>query len=64
MIKVCEHCSNVDVEALIQAVGEESVKIGCLEACAKYDTEAYGFIDDELVVEHNSSDWIEKAKNL
>ena len=62
MIKVCEHCSNVDVNELVLEVGSETVEVGCIGKCGAYSDKAYGFINDELVVEENSTDWINKAK--
>ncbi len=64
MIKVCEHCSNINIELLKNEVGEDKVEVGCIENCAAYKTEAYGFINDELIVEKDSDDWIKKASKL
>ena len=61
MIKVCEHCSNIDVDQLKKAVGEENVKVGCFGNCGAYKTEAYGYVNDELFVEDNQEDWIKKV---
>lgn len=62
MIKVCAHCSNINIDELKEAVGEEKVQVGCIENCAAYKTEAYGYINDELVVELTSEEWIKTAK--
>jgi len=64
MIKVCEHCSNINIELLKNEVGEDKVEVGCIENCAAYETEAFGFINDELIVEKDSDDWIKKASKL
>jgi len=64
MIRVCEHCSNVDIEELKSQIGEDKLQFGCIENCAAYKTEAYGYVNDELIVEKNSTDWIEKVSKL
>lgn len=61
MIKVCEHCSRVDIKALKEVVGEENVTVTCLENCAAYDDKSYGYIDGELFVEDSSENWIKKV---
>lgn len=61
MIKVCEHCSNINIEQLKEVVGEERVQVGCIENCAAYKTEAYGYVNDELIVEANTEEWIKKV---
>lgn len=61
MIRVCEHCSNINIEQLKEAVGEEQIQVGCIEDCAAYKTEAYGYVNDELIVEANTEEWIKKA---
>ncbi|MBO1264443.1 DUF1450 domain-containing protein [Proteiniclasticum sp. SCR006] len=63
MIKVCEHCSNINIEQLKKAVGEDIVQVGCIDKCAAYETEAYGYVDEELVVENNTEEWIKKVSN-
>jgi uncharacterized protein YuzB (UPF0349 family) len=60
MIRVCEHCSNVNVELLKEAAGEKNVKVGCIEKCAAYADDAYGYIDDEIIVEKSSENFIKK----
>lgn len=61
MIKVCEHCSNIDIEQLKEAVGEDKIQVGCFGNCAAYKTEAYGYVDEELVVEKNTEEWIKSV---
>lgn len=61
MIKVCEHCSNINIEQLQEAVGEIIVQVGCMENCGCYKTEAYGYVNDELVVAATSDEWIKKV---
>jgi len=61
MIKVCEHCSNIDVVELKKVVGEENVQVGCLGNCAAYKTEAYGIYKDELLVKNSSKEWIDQV---
>jgi hypothetical protein len=63
MIKVCEHCSNIDVVQLKKAVGEENVEVTCIGNCAAYKTEAYGYVNDQLIVEDNQDDWIKKVSS-
>ena len=62
MVKVCERCSNVDINELTRVVGTEKIEVGCIGNCAAYKDQAYGIINDELVVEENSQAWINKAK--
>lgn len=64
MIKVCEYCSNIDIEELKETVGDKNIVIGCIENCAAYKEKAYAIINDELVVENNSNDWIIKASKM
>jgi uncharacterized protein YuzB (UPF0349 family) len=61
MIKVCEHCSNINIEQLKETVGEDKVQVGCFGNCAAYETEAYGYVNDELIVASNTEDWIKKV---
>lgn len=63
MIRICEHCSNINLDQLKEAVGEKNIQVGCIENCAAYETKAYGFINNELVVEQSSEEWIKKALN-
>lgn len=62
MIKVCEHCSNVDVNELKKRFGEDEVQVGCIENCAAYKTEAYGYVGEELVVADTFELWLEKIE--
>lgn len=58
MIKVCEHCSNINIDVLKEAVGEDQVQVTCIENCAAYKTEAYGYVNDELIVAENTEAFI------
>ncbi len=60
MIRVCENCSNIDVDALIKVVGEDKVEVGCIGHCAEFDSETFGYINDEFIVEENQEAWITK----
>lgn len=64
MIKVCADCSNINIEQLMESVGEVKVEIGCVGDCAAYETEAYGLVNGELVVEASSDEWIKKISNM
>jgi len=61
MIRVCEHCSNVNIDELVSKVGKDKVQVTCIENCAAYKTEAYGYVNDELIVENSSDEWIKKV---
>ncbi|RDY26489.1 DUF1450 domain-containing protein [Romboutsia weinsteinii] len=62
MVRVCPYCSNVDVEKLKEAVGEENVKTGCVGMCRAYKTESVGKIDGEVVIKQTEAEFIEACK--
>lgn len=62
MIKVCEHCSNVKIEKLEAIVTEENIEVGCIENCAAYAKESYGYINDELVVASTEEEFLAIVK--
>lgn len=62
MIKVCPHCSNVDVNKLKEIVGGENVKTGCIGACRAFSKEAVAKIDGELVIKQNEQDLFDIVK--
>jgi len=64
MIRVCEHCSNINIGYLKKVVGKENVQVECLENCAAYGDSAYGYIDDKLIVESTSDNWIKKISEV
>ncbi len=59
MIKVCEHCSNIDLTELKTKFNEDEIQLGCIEMCGEHEGKAYGFVNDELVVKSDSNEWIE-----
>ncbi len=50
MIKVCEHCSNVNYTELKALVEEDQFSIKCIGHCEGHDGKSFGFIDGELVI--------------
>lgn len=48
MIRVCEHCSNVNIQTVIDLVGEANVEVGCMAQCGQHSDETCVLIDDEV----------------
>ncbi|WP_432666066.1 DUF1450 domain-containing protein [Wukongibacter baidiensis] len=62
MIRVCSHCSNVDISELKKSVPEKIIEIGCIENCAAYPDKAYGYFENELIVRDNSEELVQYIK--
>lgn len=48
MIRVCEHCSNVNIQTVIDLVGESNVEVGCMAQCGQHSDETCVLIDEEV----------------
>ncbi len=62
MVKVCGHCSNVDVEALKSVVDEAKLYVGCIEHCAAHADKSYGFINGQMVVVEDSEAFVKAVQ--
>ncbi|MEF9992292.1 MAG: DUF1450 domain-containing protein [Romboutsia sp.] len=62
MIRVCPHCSNVDVNKLKETVGIENVKTGCIGACRAFSKEAVIKIDGELIIKQSETELFDSLK--
>lgn len=63
MIRVCPHCSNVNVNKLKEVIGSENIKTGCIGACRSFTKECVAKVDGELIIKQNEDDLIEYIKN-
>lgn len=62
MIRVCPHCSNLDVNKLKETIGEENVKTGCIGACRAFSKEAVAKINGELVIKQSEEALLKHIK--
>lgn len=62
MIRVCPHCSNVDVNKLREVIGTENVKTGCIGACRAFSKEAVAKVNGELVIKQNEEDLLKSLQ--
>lgn len=62
MIRVCPHCSNVDVNKLKETFGAENIKTGCIGACRAFSKEAVAKVDGELIIKQSEEDLITELK--
>ncbi|HAE43326.1 MAG TPA: DUF1450 domain-containing protein [Clostridiales bacterium] len=63
MVRICECCSNINVENLKSVVPSDQLEVACIGECSAYDDKSYGFIDDDLVVSETELDFIEVVKS-
>ncbi len=50
MIRMCDNCSNVDLEQLKAVAKGVEIEVGCMGQCGMHMDEASVLIDDELFV--------------
>jgi uncharacterized protein YuzB (UPF0349 family) len=55
-VRVCPYCSNVDLDKLIEVVGQDNVQKGCIGQCRSYKTEAVVKVNGELVIKQSQDD--------
>lgn len=60
MIRVCPHCSNVDVNKLKEILGKDNVKTGCIGVCRAFSKEAVAKVDGELVIKQNQEELLKE----
>ncbi len=58
MVKVCKHCSNIQIENLQKVISSDDIEIGCIEHCEEHPEKVYGLIDGQLVVCDDESQFI------
>lgn len=64
MIRICDNCSNVNVEAIIEIVGEANVEVGCMSQCGQNMDAASILVDEELHIADDEQGIIELVKSL
>lgn len=62
LIRVCKICSKVNIDNLIEKVGECNVKVGCVSACRKEKGNYFGKINGVYVSEENEKEFLEKCE--
>lgn len=60
LVRVCPYCSNVDIDKLVEVVGEEKVQRGCIRTCRAYKTEAVVKVDGNLVIKQSQDELFEE----
>ena len=63
MVRICECCSNVNVEHLKSVVPSDQLEVTCIGECSAYEDKSYGFIGDDLVVSNTEQDFLEVVKS-
>lgn len=63
MIRVCEHCSNVNIQTVIDLVGEANVEVGCMAQCGQHADETCVLIDEEVFTAPDESAMVQVIKS-
>lgn len=61
MIRICSYCSNVDMEKIINIVGEENVEVGCIGQCGQ---EFVAYVNDELIETSTEEELLDYIKRV
>lgn len=59
MVKVCKHCSNIQIESLQKVLTSADIEIGCIGHCEDYSDQVFGLINNHLVVCDDESQFID-----
>lgn len=61
MIKICDCCSNINLERLKTLIPSDKLEIGCLDICESYEDKCFGAIDGEIVYTKTEDEFIDLA---
>ncbi|WP_455538405.1 DUF1450 domain-containing protein [Terrisporobacter sp.] len=61
-IRICDKCSNINIEKLKEKFGDENIKVGCVGACRETKSGYFGKINGVYVSEDNEEEFIKKCE--
>lgn len=62
LIRICDKCSDIDIEKLKLKFGDNNIKIGCVGACRKSKYGYFGKINGVYVSANNEEEFIKECK--
>lgn len=62
MIRVCEACSNVDIDKLGEIVPKDQLEVECIGECGQHEGKSFGYINDELVIKESEEEFLAAVK--
>lgn len=61
-VRVCQRCSNLNIDKLKRIVGSDNVKIGCVSACRKDKTQFFGRINGVYTITKTEEEFFDECK--
>lgn len=62
VIRICDKCSNIDIEKMKLKFGDNNVKVGCVGACRKAKYGYFGKINGVYVSVNNEDEFIKECE--